>query len=357
MANSHPIAQLINSTCEWLKGTGPESDVVISSRIRLARNLSGFMFLEKLNGEQETEIIGEIQKAVKGAKNLKESLFIQYKDLKDVDRQFLVERHLISREHANGKGKKALVISKNEIISIMVLEEDHLRMQAFQSGFNLMEAWRLINRVDSELEVGLAYSFDSELGYLTACPTNVGTGLRASCMLHLPSLVMTKQINKVLQAVAKLSLAVRGLYGEGTQAIGNFFQFSNQITMGQNEEDIIDNLDRVIRQVIEHEKGARKYLLEKKKGKVEDQIWRALGTLKSARLISSNETIGHLSLVRLGIDIGFIQDLSRADLNSLFLCAQPAHLQKLSGNDFNANERDYKRAELLRERLNNVKLV
>ena len=353
---SSDFKNLIASNCEWLKGSGPESGVVMSSRIRLARNLFGFNFLEKLKPDAETRIIEEVQKALEPSKLLKNSYFLQYKDLKDVDRQFLVERHLASREHIAGKGKKALIVSKDEMVSIMVLEEDHLRIQVFQSGFNLTQAWRLIDKVDSELEEHLKYSFDSNLGYLTACPTNVGTGIRASCMLHLPSLVMTKQINKVLQAVTKLSLAVRGLYGEGTQAIGNFFQFSNQITLGQNEEDIIDNLERVIRQVIEHEKEARKYLLDKKRGKVEDQIWRALGALKSARLISSDETIGLLSLVRLGIDIGFIQDLTVADLNHLFLSTQPAHLQKVSGGELSAGERDSRRAEFLREKLAQVKL-
>ena len=354
--SNQEIKQLLGSTCEWLKGTGPENDVVISSRVRLARNVAGFNFLEKLDAERQEELIQEVNQVVKNTKSLKDAHFIPYKDLKEVDRQFLVERHLVSLEHASGKGKKALVVNQTEMISIMVIEEDHLRMQAFQSGLDLLKAWKLIDAIDTELETGLAYSFDPSLGYLTACPTNVGTGLRASCMIHLPCLVTTKQINKVLQAVAKLGMAVRGLYGEGTQAIGNFFQFSNQITLGLNEEDIIDNLDRVIRQVIEHEKEARAHLLEKKRGKLEDQIWRALGTLKSARLISSNETITHLSLLRLGIDIEFIHDLTRADLNTLFLFVQPAHLQKVFG-DLNSTERDAKRAELLRERLKKVELT
>ena len=354
--DSNEIKQLLSSTCEWLKGTGPESDVVISSRIRLARNLAGFNFVGKLDLERQESLISEVGKAVKITKPLKDAHFIHYKDLKEADRQFLVERHLISHEHANAKGKRALVVNKTEIISIMLVEEDHLRMQAFQSGLDLMKAWEIIDAVDSELEAGLAYSFDPSLGYLTACPTNVGTGLRASSMLHLPGLVTTKQITKVLQAVAKLGMAVRGLYGEGTQAVGNFFQFSNQITLGQNEEDIIDNLERVIRQVIGHEKEAREHLLEKKRGKLEDQTWRALGVLKSARQISSNETISHLSLVRLGIDIGLVQDLSRAELNALFLYVQPAHLQKLFDGDLAASERDTRRAELLRERLKKVVL-
>ncbi len=239
----------------------------------------------------------------------------------------------------------------------MVLEEDHLRSQVFQSGLNLIEAWRLMDRIDTELETRLPYSFHTNLGYLTACPTNVGTGLRASCMLHLAGLMMTKQVNKVLQALSKLNLAARGFFGEGTQASGNFFQFSNQLTLGQNEGEIVDGLERVMRQVVEHEKEARRYLLEKKPGKVEDQIWRAVGSLKSARLISSNEALSLLSLTRLGVDLGFIPNLSKANLNALFLFTQPAHLQKLFEDDFNSAERDYKRAELFRERLKEIKLA
>lgn len=356
-APTNGIKQLLNSTSEWLRGTGPEHDVVISSRIRLARNISGFLFHNKLDADHESMIIEEVHKAVKASPMLKDSLFFHYKDLKENDKQFLFERHLISPEHARGKGKKALVVSKNEVISIMVLEEDHLRIQSFQSGFNLMEAWRVIDKIDTELEAQLGFAFDSSLGYLTACPTNVGTGLRASCMLHLPCLVTTKQITKVLQAVAKLGMAVRGLYGEGTQAVGNFFQFSNQITLGQNEEDIIDNLERVIKQVIGHEKESREHLVAKKRDKLEDQIWRSLGTLKSARLLSSNEAISLLSLLRLGLDIKFLAGLTEAELNSLFLITQPAHLQKMFGSELSSAERDYKRAELFRDRLKDVRLI
>lgn len=354
---SNGIKQLLGSTSEWLRGTGPEHDVVISSRIRLARNLSGFLFQQKLSPEDEVTIIEEVHKAVRSSVLLKDSLFFYYKDLKENDKQFLFERHLISPEHAKGRGRKALVVTKNEVISIMILEEDHLRIQSFQSGFNLIEAWRTIDKIDSDLEASLGFAFDSSLGYLTACPTNVGTGLRASCMLHLPCLVTTKQITKVLQAVAKLGMAVRGLYGEGTQAVGNFFQFSNQITLGQNEEDIIDNLERVIRQVISHEKESRQYLMQKKRDKLEDQIWRSLGTLKSARLLSSSEAISLLSLLRLGVDINFLEGLTQSDLNSLFLVSQPAHLQKIFGSELTSAERDYKRAELFRDKLKGLRLI
>jgi protein arginine kinase len=347
---------LINSTCEWLRGTGPENDIVLSSRIRLARNLAGYLFSDKLEVAEREHIVETVQKAVEESPLLKDAHFLEYKNLKDLDRQFLLERHLISREHAVEKGEKALVMTPNEVVSIMILEEDHLRSQVFQTGLNLIEAWRVINKIDTELEANLPFSFSATLGYLTACPTNVGTGIRASCMLHLPGLVMTKQLNKVLQALTKLNLAVRGFFGEGTEALGNIFQFSNQQTLGQQEEEIVENLEQVIRQVIQHEKEARVYLMEKRRRRLEDQIWRAVGALKAARLMSSQEALGLLSLLRLGIDLGFIPNLDKVNLNTLFLFTQPAHLQKLSGCVLNASERDQKRAELFRTRLKDVKI-
>lgn len=347
----------VGKPAEWLKATGPDSDIVVSSRIRLARNIKGYPFLQKLTAEQQEEIVELMEGSIKKSATLKGAYYFRYNSLTDVDRQFLLERHLISKEHAGEKGEKAVGITPNEVVSLMVLEEDHLRLQAFQSGFNLMETWRTVNQIDNELEKNVDFSFSGSLGYLTACPTNVGTGLRASCMLHLPSLVLTKQVHKVLQALAKLNLAARGLYGEGTQATGNFFQFSNQMTLGQQEEEIIDNLATVIKQVIEHEKQAREYLQDKRKAKFEDQIWRALGTLKTARFIASSEATQLLSLLQLGIQMGLIEaPLSKQDLNTLFLLIQPAHLQKMTGKILNATERDTRRAELIRERLAKVKL-
>ncbi len=347
----------INQTTEWLRASGPQSDIVVSSRIRLARNLQGFKFLQKLSASEKQVIIEDVGNAVQNSGSLKGAYYIHYDRLSEIDRQFLLERHLVSREHANEEGAKAVTITPNEVISIMILEEDHLRLQALQSGFNLLETWRIATRIDDELEKNLEYAFDLDLGYLTACPTNVGTGLRASCMLHLPGLVLTKQVNKILQALSKLNLAVRGLYGEGTQATGNFFQFSNQITLGQQEQEIIDNLESVIRQVVEHEKEARKYLQEKRKHKLEDQIWRALGTLKSARVMSSSEATQLLSLIQLGVNVGMIQTtLTLQSLNALFLLIQPAHLQKITGKLLSSSERDIQRAHLVRERLSEVSL-
>lgn len=349
-------SQLLKSPTEWLRGQGNDVDVVVSSRIRLARNLAGFPFLTKLGKEHEDDIIDMVEQAVTHAPALKDTLFIRYRDVTELDKQFLLERHLISREHAVEQGDKAVAVSPNEVVSLMILEEDHLRLQVFQSGFNIIETWRIIEEIINELEKHLPFSFHADLGYLTACPTNVGTGLRASCMLHLPSLVLTKQVNKVLQALSKLNLATRGLYGEGSSASGNFFQISNQITLGQKEEDIIAGLEKVIHQMIAHEKEARQYLLEKRKAKFEDQIWRALGTLKSARVISSGEAVQLLSLVRLGVDIGFITHLKYNELNSLFLLMQPAHLQKLYGRALGSSERDVRRADLIREKFKAVSL-
>lgn len=351
------VDQFVKQPSEWLKATGPDHDVVVSSRLRLARNLAEFPFFQKLTENQKREIVELVHHAVSKSPRLKDSVFLSSKELEDLDLQFLVERHLISREHAAEEGERAVAITPNEVVSLMVLEEDHLRLQVFQSGFNLHEAWRIAAQIDDELEKNVSFSFSSELGYLTACPTNVGTGLRASCMLHLPSLVLTKQVQKVLQALSKLNLAARGLYGEGTQALGNFFQISNQMTLGQNEEEVIDNLASVIRQVIEHEKEARTYLVEKRKTKFEDQIWRALGALKSARAISSSEATQLLSLVQLGIFMRLFEEaVTQQDVFSLFLLIQPAHLQKLSGTTLGSAERDFRRAEIIRNYLRKITL-
>ena len=345
------LDDLIHQTGEWLRGSGPKGEIVMSSRIRLARNLEGIQFSQWGNKTQRQEVRKRVEAAVKISKFLKGSLVLPMRGLSELDRTFLVERHLISREHATGPDEKAVVISDREMISLMINEEDHLRLQVLQSGFNLQDAWAVQTQVNEELEKQLPYAFLPEWGYLTACPTNVGTAMRASCMLHLPCLVMTKQINRVLHAITKLGLTARGLYGEGTEATGNFFQLSNQISLGVSEEEILDNLERLIRQVIDQEEGARKALMQQSHEALEDRIWRAYGTLKSAHLVTSNETVNLLSLVRLGVDLKLIPKLERGKVNRLFIQTQPAHLQKLEGRILNPSERDSRRARLLRDSL------
>jgi len=345
------IDDLLKQTSEWLKGTGEHSDIVISSRIRLARNLNKLPFSHWSSKKNKLESLGLIKDAIGKSSYLKKSNYVDLASLKDLDKRFLVERHLMSREHASKEDSKALVFDDKEIVAIMLNEEDHLRIQVMQSGFNLTEAWRVINKIDSEFAESVEYAYSPKWGYLTACPTNVGTGLRASVMLHLPALVMTGQINRVLQVVSKLGIAIRGFYGEGTEAQGNFFQLSNQVTLGRTEEDLIDNIERIINQIISRERAARKNLFINNKHVLNDKIWRAYGTLKSAYIITSAETIALLSIVRLGVDLEIIKDINRGLVNELFILTQPAHLQKIEGKPLNAAERDAKRASLIRTKL------
>ncbi len=340
----------LSQNVSWLQATGAESDVVISSRIRLARNIKKYPFLTKLNSDEKQFILADAERSAKEIFTDNKAFFIKNLAIKNIDRQFLLERHLISKELFATQTDCAAIITRDEQTSIMVIEEDHLRLQTFKSGLNLKEAWKIADETDNKFAKTLEFAFDSNWGYLTACPTNVGTGLRASCMLHLSGLVLTKQIQQVLQAISKLNLAVRGLYGEGSQAVGNFFQFSNQVTLGQSEEEIIANLESVIQQVVNHEREARESLKKKRKIKVEDHIWRALGVLKSARVISSEETIQWLSLVQLGIDMEILDmPVDRGHLNQIFLSMQPGHLQKTNGGELSSEARDACRAALLRK--------
>jgi protein arginine kinase len=346
------ISDFLNHTSEWLKGTGPNSDIVISSRIRLARNLNKIPFPHYMNKKQSQEVFDAIMELVGKVDYLKKAFMFKLADLDSIDKQFLIERHLMSYEHAQKADSKAVLIDPEEIISIMINEEDHIRIQVMQSGFNLFEAWNVIDKIDDCFSGGLPYAFFSDLGYLTACPTNTGTGMRGSVMLHLPALVMTHQINRVLAAIAKLSFTTRGLYGEGTQASGNFFQISNQVSLGHSEYEILESLNGLIRQVIEQENQARDSLLSHNRPMLEDKISRSFALLKSARIITSQETIELLSLVRLGCDLDMVKDINRRVINELFIITQPAHLQKSENKKLSSQERDVKRAEIIRIKLN-----
>jgi protein arginine kinase len=345
------LEDLINRTGEWLRGTGPYSHIVMSSRIRLARNLANLPYPNKASKKELVEVLDIIEKAVKDINYFKSSTIFRMNDLDNIDKQFLVERHLMSHEHAVNVEGKAVIVSQEEVLSVMVNEEDHLRIQVMQSGLNLDETWKIINMVDDNLSQRLSYSYSPSWGYLTACPTNAGTAMRGSVMLHLPALVMTKQVNKVLTAIAKLSFASRGFYGEGTQARGNFYQISNQVSLGHSEEDILQNINGLIRQIIDQEEQARQALMIQNKPMLEDKIFRSWGILRNAYIISSQETIEHLSMVRLGIDMEIINKIDRRIINELFIMIQPAHLQKIEGKKVSAAARDTKRASLIREKL------
>lgn len=349
------IDDLIDNMSEWLRGTGENSDIVISSRVRLARNFPDIPFPHWANKEQEKTIVDKAQLAISQAAQLKNATFFMLSELDNLDKQFLVERHLMSHEHAMRSNGKAICFTKNEIISIMINEEDHLRIQVMKSGFDLDDVWQIIDKLDDSLSKSSPFAFSREIGFLTACPTNTGTGMRGSIMLHLPALVMTRQINRVLDVIAKLSFTTRGLYGEGTQASGNFFQISNQVSLGRKEEEIIDNLKGVIRQVIDQEKTARQRLISKHQEMLTDRVWRSYGTLMNAHIITSQETVELLSTLRLGLDLEIIKDLERSLINELFILTQPAHLQKIEKKKLSPQERDVKRAELIREKLSNKK--
>jgi len=345
------LDDFINRKSGWLKSEGSKSDIAISTRIRIARNLTKHHFFNWANEREQEATLEEIMKAVERIKEFQGALFLRMDKLSEVDKQFLIERHLMSREHGVDAKHKALVVNQEEIASVMVNEEDHIRLQVLRPGCDLVDAWRITDGLDTKLNSCLNFAYSNRFGFLTSCPTNTGSGLRASVMMHLPALAMTVQMDNVYEAISKLGLTIRGFYGEGTEATGNFFQISNQVSLGHSEMDIIDNLERVINKIVLREEGTRTFLLDHKKKEVTDSISRSYGTLKSARIITSRETIKLLSSIRLGVDLGIITEVTKDDLNDLLLFTQPAHLQKVSRKELDPYERDVKRADLIREKL------
>lgn len=349
------LKDIIDKTLsEWMKGTGPEPDVAISSRVRLARNLAKVPFPAVAQDEQLKHVINLVQDASKGQTVLQKSDFIRLVETSPLERQLLVEKHLISPQHAQNVKGKAVIVRSDEAVSTMVNEEDHLRIQTLFPGLQPLEAWHLCSKVDDGFAERLEYADSERWGYLTACPTNVGTGMRASIMLHLPALSMTDQMKRVVGAVSQFGLAVRGIYGEGTDVLGNIYQMSNQVTLGQTEEEICEHLLGITRQIIEQERGAREHILKQSRTRLEDRIFRSYGLLKNARIMSTQEAMQLLSDVRLGIDIGLVQGLEARILQELLVMIRPAHLQKLMGRELEAPERDVHRAMLIRERMKNT---
>lgn len=346
------LDSLLPNLGEWLKGTGPESDVVISTRIRLARNLAHYPFAGRANLAQKTEIESRVRECLTQAQLPAPLPYVSVAALPTLDRQFLVERQLISRELANVlEGPRGVAFDERESVSVMVNEEDHLRLQVMRSGLALDDAWTEIDKLDDALESRLSFAFHEQFGYLTACPTNVGTGMRGSVMVHLPALGITKQIEKVFRALQKINLVVRGLYGEGSRASGDLYQISNQVTLGKSESRVLTEIREVIAMILQYERSARQVLLRERRQAEHDRVARALGTLGSATMITSEETMELLSAVRLGMHLQLVDNIPANLVNQLFIQTQSAHLQKLMGTVLDGEERNAVRARYLRAKL------
>lgn len=337
----------------WINSKGPESDIVLSSRVRLARNLKAYPFPHIMSREEAEKLIKESSDSILERNSVLSNKFklVMMSKLPPIERLAMVESHLISPGLLDNYEKGAVLINDDSTVSIMLNEEDHIRLQVIYPGLQLNEAYEYASKIDDVIEESVDYAYDQKLGYLTVCPTNIGTGIRASVMIHLPALSMTGNINGVLNAVIQVGLTIRGIYGEGSNVQGNIYQISNQVTLGLSEEEIIANLTAVTRQIIGKEKAAREKLKETNKIQLEDNAWRSLGILQNARTLPSSECLNLISNVRLGIELGILEGKDPSVLNELMINTQPATLVKREGTDLTTELRDVKRAQYVRERL------
>ncbi len=343
--------QMAHKASSWLTAEGDEAAVVLSSRIRLARNIRGFTFPPYADPETRGNIVHFVRSAIDKSKELETGAFVSSDDVTEMQRAFLIERHLISPEFMRDQNASGLYISPDEKIAIMVNEEDHVRIQSMSSGLSLMDTLNRAMRIDDDLANSLEFDYDTDFGFLTSCPTNVGTGLRASILIHLAGLVLTKEIDSVIDHINKLGLVVRGFYGEGTDVWGNLFQISNQTTLGRSELDITESLEKITRQIIEFENKSRDRLLTEARDEIADKIWRAYGILRHARVLTSEEVMNLLSAVRLGAALKILDMVSIATVNKLLILSQPAHLQRYMGVELSPGDRDIARAKLVRDTL------
>ncbi|HEY8363638.1 MAG TPA: protein arginine kinase [Tissierellaceae bacterium] len=339
---------------KWLDGTGLDEDVVVSTRLRLARNLANYRFPNFMNNDEAEAVTNEILNCMKDNVYEVPYKFYRIRDLSDTERSAFVEDHLISPNLANNLNTGSFLLRNDEKATVMINEEDHIRIQVLLPGLNFEKGWEMASSIDDSLEGKVEYAYHEKFGYLTACPTNVGTGLRASVMVHLPCITMTGHINSIIEELTKIGLTVRGIYGEGTKALGNIFQISNQTTLGESEEEIIKKLNRVVREIISRERSTRVYMLDKRNHQMEDMIYRSYGILKYGRIISSQEAMNHLSNVKLGCDLGVIDYIKSKDIVKLMIEIQPANIQRAANRDLTYEERDIYRAELIRKKLSNL---
>ncbi len=335
----------------WLTGEGDESMVVLSTRVRLARNVSHLAYPAAADSETREKIIGYFESTRSRSEMLSEGNFLKAVDLNRLDRDFLIERHLMSPAFMHDDSARALYVNSDQQVSIMINEEDHFRIQALTPGLDPFGAFRLAGNYDDEIGKYVKYDYDPDFGFLTACPTNVGTGMRASVLIHLPGLVITKDIDRVINRISQQGVVVRGFYGEGSDVLGNLFQISNQTTLGVSEKNILELIERVTRGIIENEASARERLKTEASTQIEDKIWRAYGILRNARLLTSEEVMNLLSAVRLGVAMDIIDTIEISTLNEILLLSQPAHLQKYYSREMETDERDMVRASMVREKL------
>jgi protein arginine kinase len=340
---------MLTHPASWLDGSGDEAEIIMSSRARIARNLARHRFTNHCDGEELSEVLEAVRDTAGGMATFKDGSFVDIGDVSTLDRQFLSERHLVSRDFLHNSAHRGLMLNRSEDVSLMINEEDHLRIQTYGSGLDLTGTWTRAGRLDDEVTERLDIAFSDRFGFLTACPTNVGTGLRVSVLIHLPGLVHSKEINKLLESLNKLNHTMRGFYGEGSEMMGNFFQLSNSATLGTSEEAIIKGLREMALKVVGFERRARDMLFNKARSLLEDKVWRAYGLLRYSRSVSSKEALSLISAVRLGVGVGIIEDISIKTLNRLLIYTQPAHLQKMEGKPMNAQERDVARAEYIRK--------
>lgn len=337
---------------KWLDSVGTDEDVVISTRLRIARNISNYKFPDFMAMDESQAVIEEVLNAMKDNKDIYR--FYRVDDLSELERVELVEDHLISPRLAKSSKNGGFLLREDEKSTIMINEEDHIRIQVLLSGLNTHDGWEICSEIDDHLEKNIEYAFHEKFGYLTSCPTNVGTGLRASVMVHLPCLSMTGHINTIIDGLGKIGLTSRGIYGEGSKALGHLFQISNQTTLGENEEEIIKKLNRVVLQIVARERSTRGYMLDKKKIELEDKIFRSLGILNYSRLISSTEAMTHLSNVKLGCDVAIINSINPKDIVKLMIDIQPANIQRNSNKEMTKDERDIYRAQIIRNKFRNM---
>lgn len=348
---SKMFEDLAKNLTGWLTGEGEENMVVLSTRVRLARNVAGCVYPGAADKNSREKIVSYLESIVSKTEQFSGGQLIKAANLTDLDRDFLVERHLMSPNFMKDDGSRALYIGPDEKTSIMVNEEDHFRIQALAPGLNLDDPFKEATNCDNEIGKALNLDYDPDFGFLTACPTNVGTGMRASVLIHLPGLVITKDIDKVIARITKLGVAVRGFYGEGTDVLGNLFQISNQNTLGVSEAETLELIKRITRSVIADEENARNRLMEEASEQIEDKIWRAYGILKYARVLTSEEVMNLLSALRLGVAMNIVDTINIAKINEILLLSQPAHLQKFYREEMTPERRDIVRAEMVREKL------